>query len=341
MNMQRLKYLLVGVIAVILTGCGQTVIETLSVPEAPGFNAPGTGQTVVVMPFADYSTGDDIESAFRRSMIITESLTDRFSANGFALPIQEDVFQFLVAENVIALASYEGSSSTSLSYELDGDWSPTMKSELQRYIDMQNVELRNEAVKSPGTHGLNTKTIAKIGRKFDADYVVRGRILEFKTRDEANWAPWKKGILPFINNGANQIFFGFADSGEYDLKNNKITGGAVGARIGYASANWPYEEGQTILGTSGGDTANAILWGAVGYLLGDNNYHSGKVDQAVVQLRIWVQEAATGNVVWTNRVKVQVSPETFFSDNQYDVLFNKAIEKGVSTLVENFVTYGL
>ena len=341
MNMQRLKYLLVGVIAVVLTGCGQTVVETLSVPENPGFNAPGTGHTVVIMPFADYSGGDDLESAYRRNLIITETLTDRFSANGFALPIQEDVFDFLIAENVISLASYQSSKSSSLSYELDGDWSPRIKSEIRRYIDMQNMELKNDAVASPGTHGLTTKAIAKIGRKFDADYVVRGRILEFKTRDEANWLPWKKGVLPFINNGANQIFFGFADSSAYDLSNNQITGAAIGARVGYESSNWPWGSGDTVLGTSGGDTANAILWGSVGYLLGDNNYHSGKVDQAVVQLRIWVQEAATGNVVWTNRVKVQVSPETVFSDNQYDVLFNKAIEKGVTTLVEHFVTYGL
>ena len=70
-------------------------------------------------------------------------------------------------------------------------------------------------------------------------------------------------------------------------------------------------------------------------------YNGGKVDQAVVQMRIWVQEAATGNLVWTNRVRVQVSPETFFADSQYDALFNSAIEKSVSSLIDNFVTYGL
>ena len=58
-------------------------------------------------------------------------------------------------------------------------------------------------------------------------------------------------------------------------------------------------------------------------------------------MRIWVQEAATGNVVWTNRVKVQVSPESVYADNQYDTLFDSAITKGVTSLVDNFVTYGL
>jgi len=71
------------------------------------------------------------------------------------------------------------------------------------------------------------------------------------------------------------------------------------------------------------------------------SHNSGKIDQAVVQLRISVQEAATGNVVWTNRVQVQISPESVFADSQYDILFDQAIEKGVSTLIDNFVTYGL
>ncbi len=339
--MQRLKYLVTGMLAaVLLTGCGQTVIETLNVPQDPGFNAPGTGRSVVILPFADYSGGDSIESAYRRNLIVSESLTDRFVANGFSLPVEEDVFKYLVEQDIISVAQYGGSKSSSLTYELkDTDWSPKMISVLEGYVTSQEKEMAENAVSSPGTHGLTTTAIAKIGREFDADYVVRGRILEFKTRNEANWAPWKMGLLPFVGQGVNQVFLGFADSESYDIQNSKITGATIGSIIGYKSSNWPWGDGDTVLGMSGGDTANAILWGAVGGALADEN--RGKVDQAVVQLRIWVQEAATGNVVWTNRVRVQVAPETVFADNQYDILFNSAIEKGVSTLVENFVSYGL
>ena len=93
--------------------------------------------------------------------------------------------------------------------------------------------------------------------------------------------------------------------------------------------------------TGDGSDANAIVWGSVGSEMGRVAHQSGRVDQAVVQLRIWVQEATSGNVVWTNRVDVKVSPESFLADNQYDALFNKAIEKGVTTLVDNFVNTGL
>jgi hypothetical protein len=51
---------------------------------------------------------------------------------------------------------------------------------------------------------------------------------------------------------------------------------------------------------------------------------------------MWVQEASTGQVVWTNSAMVRVAPETVFSDDQYDDLFNTAIDKGMTSLVESF-----
>lgn len=331
--MERIKYFFLGILALSLVGCGHTVVETLNVPENPGYNAPGVGKTVVILPFADYSNGGNIASAHRRNLMVTETLTDRLSANGFSLPVQEDVFQFLVAENIIGLVPYEGGKNSSLTRELSGDWSDTMKSILQNYIDQPSAEMGNGPVSSPGTHGLTPKTIAKIGRTFNADYIVRGRILEFKTREDTGWEPWKRGILPFVNNGATRVMFGFADSSSYDEMNNQIIGGTIGSVIGY-NTNGPWTSGSE----ANVNVGNAITWGAVGAVLGNNAYHS-RVDQAAVQLRVWIQETATGNVVWTNRISVKVSPESVLADNQYDVLFNKAIEKGVSTLVDNFVIY--
>ena len=234
--MERLKYLFIAILALTVTGCGQTVVETLKVPETPGYNAPGSGRTAVILPFADYSNGNNIASANRRNLEVTEALTDRLVANGFTLPVQEDVFQYLVTQKIIALMPYEQTTSSSLKYELNGDWSPQVKEALSHYLDQENMELQSGAASSPGTHGLTTTTVTRIGRHFHADYVVRGRILEYKTRQDAGWEPWKKGLLPFINNGANRILFGFASSDSYDEFNNELTGAAIGARIGHESA---------------------------------------------------------------------------------------------------------
>ncbi|SHO51963.1 hypothetical protein [Desulfopila aestuarii] len=325
--MERIKYFFLGILALSMVGCGQTVVETLHVPENPGHNAPGVGKTLVILPFADYSDGGSIASAQRRNMMVTESLTDRFLANGFSLPVQEDVFQYLVAEDIIQL--YDARKSSSISAALaDSDWSDVMKGELQRYQAEQNMSKSDSPMDSPGTHGLTPQAITKIGHDFNADYVVRGRILEFKTREDTSWEPWKKGILPFINNGSSRLLFGFADSENYDVFNNMATGALIGSIIGN-NANSPTSHN--------GD--NAAIWGAGGLVVGNINYHSGKVEQAAVQMRIWIQETSTGKVVWTNRVMVKVSPESVLADNQYDVLFNRAIEQGVTKLVDNFVIY--
>jgi hypothetical protein len=338
MIMNRLKCLLIGILAMSLAGCGQTVIETLNVPTPVSPYAPGKGMTAMILPFADYSYGDNLASAHRRNLKITETLTDHLVMNGFSLPVQEDVFFYLVDQNVISLVPYEEKHSNSLSNELSGDWSPQMKDHLRAYLSQQQVTNNRNVASSPGTHGLTTNTIAKMARQFHADYIVRGRILEYKTRQEATWAPWKKGILPFITGSTNQILYGFAGSEQYDELGMMVSGGVVGALAGH-NGNYPFGDDDILSGSA--VSGNDIAWGVIGGALGQMSYNTGRVDQAVVQMRIWVQEAATGNVVWTNRIQVQVSPESIFADAQYDVLFDQAIEKGVSTLIDDFVTTGL
>jgi hypothetical protein len=56
---------------------------------------------------------------------------------------------------------------------------------------------------------------------------------------------------------------------------------------------------------------------------------------------MWVQDAYNGDIVWTNRVDVKVSPETVFGDSQYDALFESATEKAVKTLVDNFIAQAM
>lgn len=291
--MDRLKYLVIGVLALFLAGCGggQVVVETLNVAEGPAANAPGTNKSIVILPFADYSEGN-LASAQRRNMLVTESLTDRLIVNGFSLPIQEDVLLYLVTENVI------GVNTSSLALELNNDWSETMKSEIRTYMGQVENEIGQVEGRSSGTHGLDTKTVSKIGRQFNADYIVRGRIIEFKTRRGTSWGPARRGFLPVVFESIGRSVFGYVSSDTYDDRDGSLTA--------------------------------------------DLTHGQGPVDaQGAVQIRMWVQEAATGNVIWSNRINVQVGPESVVADNQYDTLFDTAIDKGVTTLVDHFVAYGL
>jgi len=337
--MKIIRYIIIGLLfAGILTGCGQTTVETLKVQTPATPNAPGKEMTVVILPFADYSYAGDLESAHRRNLTITEALTDQLVSNGFNLPVQEDVFHYLVTEKIISLAPYDEGRTTSLSYEIkDGDWSGAMKEKIQYYINMQHAGKDTTVAASPGTHGLSQQAILKIGRKFGADYIIRGRLLEFKTRQEHTWAPWKRGIIPFVIGTTSQVVYGFADSDKYDSWNQMVVGGTMGAIVGY-NVEGPWSSGKDgFYDIASGVGANTILWGTVGAGMGHLAKNSGRLDQAVVQMRIWVQDAYNGNVVWTNRVDVKVSPQSVLADRQYDMLFDQAITKATTALMDNFV----
>ncbi len=338
--MYHCRYLLIMLLALALGGCGQTVTQSLKQPDGKKSLA-GADKTVVVLPFADYSYADDLETAYRRSLFINENLTDQLVANSFHLPVQEDVFMYLVSQNIIQLQVYEQKNTAVLEDELQGEWSNAMKAELQRYIDQSKRQGRkqNSVLQSPGTHGLSPKEIIRIGRHFGADYILRGRIIQYKERQDPSWAPWKKGILSFVAGASNRIAFGQASSDRYDELGNMAVGGMYGLIAG-DKAHWPWSPNkadQTILGISTSGDANMIFWGAVGAGLGSLAHHSGRIPQAVVQLRMWVQDAYTGDVIWTNRVDVKVSPESVLADYQYDALFESATEKAVTTLIDDFV----
>lgn len=318
--MKYSRHLLTGLLALFLGGCGTTVHESLKVQQPAINNAVGSDRTIVILPFADYSNADNIETAYRRNLFVSENVTDQFVKYGFHLPVQEDVFLYLADQNIINIVSYQNSKTKSLEDEMNKDWSDAMKAHLQSYIDESRRS--NSSTSDVGTHGLTQQEIVKIGRHFSADYIVRGRIIQYKDRQDPTWNPVKKGVIPFVTGVTNRVAFGQAESAKYDEFNETLAGGAVGA---------------TISGLTDGNLNHAIAWGAAGAVLGNLAYHSGKIPQAVVQLRVWVQDAYTGNVVWTNRVDVKVSPESVLADYQYDALFEKATEKAITTLVDDFV----
>ena len=336
--MKYSRYLLYVLLAIMVSGCGQTVQTSLKVQPAMKSTA-GVDKSVVILPFADYSYADDLETAFRRSLYVNENLGDQFSSHGFRMPIQEDVFNYLINQNIINLVAYEDNNTSLLEEELNSEWSSRMKGEIKKYIDLTNHATSNEPVMgTPGTHGLTSQEVVKIGRQFSADYIVRGRIIEYKTRMEPSWDPMKKGILTFMGGTTSRLAFGNATSEHYDMMGYMLAGAMWGGLLGNG-ASWPWNPGeanQTVLGISGGRDANTIFWAGAGSALGKIAYNT-QATQAVVQLRIWVQDAYTGDVVWTNRVDVKVSPKTVFADYQYDALFESATEKAISTLIDNFV----
>ncbi|NLX18350.1 MAG: hypothetical protein GXY53_03585 [Desulfobulbus sp.] len=315
------RSLFFGLLAILLCSCGTTVQDSLKVTPSTQTYV-GLGKRVVILPFADYSSAGNLETAYRRNLLITENLTDQFSKYGFHSPIQEDVFLYLVDHNFINVVSYGTKQQTSIDYELNQEWSGAMKAHLKEYADLtRQNRAQSSGVESPGTHGLTQQEIVKLGRHFSADYIVRGRILEYKDRQDPSWNPVKKGLLAFVAGITSKTMYGQAESDKYDELNMTVSG---------------FGDGALISALTDGELKHALWWGAFGAAMGNMAHHSGKIPQAVVQLRVWVQDAYSGDVVWSNRVNVKASPESVLADHQHDALFEKATEGAISALVDNF-----
>jgi hypothetical protein len=331
------KFFLYGFLALLVSGCGSghSVTGTLHIPDAPAAGAVcATDKTVVLLPFADYSSGDDVFSVYERSRSVTESLTDKFAGKGFKLPIQEDVTRYLVDANIIRVPSRDRTAS--LKKELEGEWSDEMKGELAKWIEADRAQaaaLEGGAANpanAPGVHGLNKMSIAKLGRTFNADYIVRGRIIEYNLQKEHTWELQKKGILPIIMGGTTRAVLGFAETDEYDNLNNIALWGITGALIGQNQGT-PF--------TSSDDNPefwNGVTWGTVGGVAAHLVNQGGHTPEAIVHLRIWVQNSATGEVVWTNRAEVRVAPESIYGDKRSSEMFKTAVNQATTLLVDDF-----
>lgn len=276
----RLNLLIIGLAAILMTGCGQRVVEKLSVTPAAPYNAVGQGKTVVILPFTDYS-GSSIATAQKRNIALNEAISDKLLLNGFSMPIPEDVFDYLVGANIIGAVS---DNTSSLQFELNSkEWSDTMKEILQDEM-VQNQEYNKTKTKQ----GLTNKEVIKIGEEFNASYIMRGRIIEYKKRQDTDG--WNAGLVPVVFGGATRSLLGFADADSYDGK-----------------SKWRF---------------------------GDNS-------SGMVELRLWVQDANTGEVVWTNHTSIEAIRESVFADPQHDALFTAAVERTACLLVHDFATYGL
>ena len=344
------RFFLFGFLALFVSGCGSghSVTETLHIPDTPTAGTVcATNKTIVLLPFADYSSGDDVISVYARSRNVTEALTDRFVDKGFKMPIQEDVTQYLVDTNIIRLPPQDRT--LKLKEELDAEWSDVMKGEFQKWIEADKEYTASMSggaanpANAPGVHGLNKMSVSKMGRKFNADYVVRGRIIEYNLQKEHTWALKKKGILPFIMGGTTQAAFGFAETEDYDNLNNIALWGLAGAIIGY-NLDTPFNPETTTItptstitsGHSDAEFWNTVTWGLVGGGVAHLVNHSGDTPEAIVHLRIWVQDTATGEVVWTNRAEVKVAPESIYGDKRSNEMFKTAVNRATTLLVDDF-----
>ncbi len=334
-------------------GCGQKVRDSVKPIDTTTIVNPAPEAHIVMLPFADYTAGRAPDDSLRRQIKIQTAITERLAEQGYYVPVEEDVVQYMIDLGIITLIETPSIDSRrnrqSLYRELGTGWSDDMKAQLRKEI------LANEMSNLPAEQlklnhiGLNKGTVMQIGKYFDADYILRGRIVEYEIREGKILNPLQQGILPFFFDWTSATIFGVAQSDQYDLWQDLAIGGAMGAGLG-SMANTPFNsptssthiEGSnprfahTVTSTSGGyehsAAYNAGVWGAAGMAVAYLAAKGGHVPRAVVQLSLALQDAKTGQVVWANRVEKEVEPISMWAEPSERKQIDRAIEEAAKTL---------
>jgi len=344
-------------IMVCLVSCGQKVKDSVASLNTSVQYPNSPAKQIVVLPLADYTMGVRPDDSLRRQVKIYEALMYRLAEKGFYVPLKEDVVQYLVDLGVIRIVGQpsirSGNSCGLITKELSSGWSEAMQEEIQKLVVM-NEQLDKSKERYELTRvGLDPGTIQQIGRRFGADYILRGRVVEYEVREGNTLNPLQVGILPFFFDTSSALLFGFAESERYDLWQDLAVGGGLGAMLG-SWAGTPFtspHKKTTITGgphprfatesvsNEGGysDYAgyNAAVWGAVGASAAYMASKGGHVPQAVVQISLALQDASDGRIVWANRVEKQVEPLSMWADPAVRTQIDRAVEEAAGALIVN------
>jgi hypothetical protein len=189
-------------IMVCLASCGQKIKDSVTPLNASVQYPNSSAKQIILLPLADYTMGVRPDDSLRRQIKIYEALMYRLAENGFYVPLKEDVVQYLVDLGVIQIIRKpfipSGNSYRLIMEELNSGWSDTMQEEIQKLV-VRNEQLSKSKQDYEITRiGLDLGTIQQIGRRFGADYILRGRIVEYEVRDDNTLNPLQCGILPFF-----------------------------------------------------------------------------------------------------------------------------------------------
>jgi hypothetical protein len=352
--MKKLQVLIpIMLVFTFLTACGTVTVD--SVHPVVRTADLGKEKTIVILPFADYTPADTPAAYWRRNMLIMEALQDEIIRFGYAPSLTEDVIAYLSSQNIIqpdAEFQEDSTANAVLKAELAKDWSDSMKLEiakaLQSNLDTARQKSSTNQDARPKSIALDQDAIQKIGTTFNADYVVRGRIMVFQNGREDSFNPLQTGVLPFFFNFSSRTLFGIAESEKYEMIDKMAIGGLLGAA--FAMDDWPKNDetitsmsedhprfgGGLITETVADTNFNRAVWGVAGAGLGYLAHQGGRVDNATVQLRMLVQDTKTGEIVWTNRAEAKTMTQSAYSKKDPDVLMARAIQQVCERLFDNF-----
>jgi hypothetical protein len=359
MNHKQSLSFIVLISLITVLGCSGATTQTTITPTAttnvrfvPADNTVVLAgiRNVAIFPFADYSHQQNhlgIDE-WGGNIKIIEAVTDQFTAHGITVAVQEDVNTLLVDEKIIrpidedkylihGTVESQDDNYKKIStpeYEVGNtEHSPDMVNEILKVINVTDKKKKKTAAASPvlqgATVGLPKQKIVELGDKLGVDIIVRGRIIDYGYKDIGTLNPLYRGFIPVVIDSVKDTLYGATNAYGYENDLENVENMAVGGSLGYAV-------GEKI---KNGDT-----YGAPGLALGTASgwmasQHPKKAKRsAVVQVRLYAQNATNGEVLWSNRAEIVYTPKSNFAydETHAKTMFDNAVKSGIKQLMDDF-----
>ena len=311
-------------------------------------------RNVAIFPLADYSHQQKqlVPEDWGGNIKILEAITDQFTARGISVAVQEDVNTILVDENIIRPIDREkylihgtqekseetGNKISTPEYEVvNVEHSPDMTSEVLKIIDITGKKKPQASSASPvlqgATVGLSKEKIIELGDKLGVDIIMRGRIIDYGYKDIGTMNPLYRGVIPMVIDSVKDVMYGATSAYGYegDLQNVETIG--MGSALGYGIGE-KIKNGDTYGGPG------LAIGAASGWLAAQ---HPKKAKRsAVVQVRLYAQNALNGEVLWTNRTEIEYTPKSNFAydETHPKTMFDNAVKSGIKQLMDDFFKQG-
>lgn len=306
---------------------------------------------VAVLPFADYSEITFLQDRGYPNQAVTEAVADQFVAHSVSVVPPEDVDRALLAMGVLPdleeqgvmpdaqTLLYNGPHTFNHEFEHHGDHFRSALRDLgyseelafavisgaqeNRHTGSADAGVTTDdlvrvtnKVKTRNVYGLTTEQLLRLGQDLGVDAIVRGRILEYGLKKTPTIDPaYGLGVLSRIAMGLDWLLVDWKDDGDY-------------------AAHEPREEVRHDVDDSRLRPFGNPMGPIATLVGGPPNLKSS----AVVQVRIYIQDARTGETLWSNRAEVETTPFSIFhfDDQHLKTLFDEATEKAVGEVMQTF-----
>ena len=346
------KYLLSALLVITFAvGCGgirETVVPVAGAGAGDGAAEMGVGR-VAIFPFADYSQQQGALSADRwgGNIKIVEEVTDYFVKHGIPVAVQEDVNTVLKEHDIIRPLEDDQSAGGSEvkarhkvrfigtpEYDLvNVEHSDDMRDEIFNVIRRERAleQIEQTALPVPRLQGVSTglskEMVKQVGEELGADLIIRGRIIEYGFKQTDTYNPLDRGFLPLLYEPVKDVFFGAPNPKSYesDLGDMDISrlGEGLGFLLGEKTEDDVVGAWDVLVDNSFGTVANL--------------YPRKKRVASIVQIRLYAQDAATGDVIWSNRVETEYHPASnlAFNNRHEKTMLDKNVKAGVKLLMDD------